>query len=782
MSALLTLVLALGGAEPAGGVVDGGDALYGAALVGGPHCLSPSLTDLRNIGCGVIYRIKYDGSGYAVIHAFDGSDGKRPYGPLQLGPDGGLYGRAQIGDYPHSATELYSLNRNGSNFRVLYSARDLISDTPFTITPSLDVYATARQDDGSVAIVRIGSGRAQVISTYPSDAVVTDLRSEGGTVYALLINRRKCGSEIHRIDDIRDTVVLTSLADPNTPACDRTQSLIQILPLPNGDVLAISNRGLVRIHAGSVVPVYVLSSTWKNRFGDADEEQPRTLSRSRDGRISMALSRVLGTNCGTILSFDETGAFRSESILPGDRQSADIMGCVFSVAPSTVDARGNVYGITDGTGCEAGRGGLAASPLRCGSVFAVAAGIPRTIHAFGAAIRYDTAATPPPRYVTDALLTTADPLGFALTRTASSDALPFAAVTPSPMPLAFKSDATAASVPLTFEGRVSAPWIYPPFTLLPALIYRAPPIAAGMYESPFLINASTQRMYFPHKLHSPGRLHDGERFLALAGLNDVHEAMTDASGKTLGTSTLTLLAHRNGVVRFRVNDTQKTLQFPGAYAMNDGIPGLTPTADDDVTDFVRTTYAHKLAYVRRLAAVCVQLYGDATSMTFYSGELRVRAVYRIVATAPLSMDASGSDAAAFTAVDPLVIVFDTPVDANPTFSSGNGATMTSFSSSCTAMYALAADPWQLERMFSLHPPIDPLWPPAYRKAVQQHTVIPGMTHEMVAAAIGYPPVYGTPEEFDKLDDWKYVGPAPDGQEVVFKNGRVVRYDPPEMLP
>jgi len=66
MLAIVGLLLAVNGAMPSGGVVDGGDALYGTAAIGGPHCLSPAKTDLQNVGRGVVFRLSYDGSWQSI--------------------------------------------------------------------------------------------------------------------------------------------------------------------------------------------------------------------------------------------------------------------------------------------------------------------------------------------------------------------------------------------------------------------------------------------------------------------------------------------------------------------------------------------------------------------------------------------------------------------------------------------------------------------------------------------------------------------------------------------
>ena len=69
-----------------------------------------------------------------------------------------------------------------------------------------------------------------------------------------------------------------------------------------------------------------------------------------------------------------------------------------------------------------------------------------------------------------------------------------------------------------------------------------------------------------------------------------------------------------------------------------------------------------------------------------------------------------------------------------------------------------------------------------RKAINDGTVLTGMTYDMVVASVGYPSAYGTAAQMRKLTTWEYVLPAPSSFTVKFKDGKVVFYDPPRMLP
>lgn len=783
MFALLALVFALNGAEPVGGVTDGGDALYGATATGGPHCIPASISDWQNKGCGVVYRVSYDGSVYTIIHAFDGTDGRAPEGSLQLGADGLLYGRTASGG-PKDAGVIYSVQRDGSHFRVLDdAAKSTVDDPPLAITAAGDVYAV-NIEGTEEALTRYGAGQAQAVAVFPAGARAIDLRALHDAAYVLLTYEGKCGSEIRRFDAAGGTGIFNGIFAISSQGCETATYLTRIFPASDLEFFAISNEGLHRVEAGKADLIF---STTRRRPGYVHATgSPVAIFGTRGGRILVSVSPDLNLNCGTVLSIGADGDARAESIFPDDPQFNDVVGCIGYDPVLTVRPNGAVYGTSPGYACETTE--HAGSPLGCGSVFAVVRGVERTVHAFAPALRYESGALPPSPRFFETFQTTADPHRFLLTRTTDSDArLAFAAQTPSPLAAALKSILKKDVVPMVPEGPTLARAVYRAFgPLVPALAYRVPSVPAGMYDLTIAVNGEfSSQIYFPEYPTVPRAVRDGQKFLALAGLLSPRhfDAMTDAQGRSLDTSPIVLLSHDAGKVRFRVSDSGEILNVPGSYLTADSIPGLTLTVDDDIARRLRSDLVGKTVYPRALAGICVQPSGDFTNMTFLNGTLRVRNVYRLSGVAPtLSIDGSGGDYAAFSAIDPLVITFETPVRSRQTIASGDGSTMTSDSRDCSGFYVLAADPWHVRRMLFLHPSVDHSWPAAFRKAVELHTVLLGMTRAMVAASIGYPPVYGNPEDFEKIDDWKYDAPPPSGQEVLFSAGQVVKYDAPGIMP
>jgi uncharacterized repeat protein (TIGR03803 family) len=95
------------GAVPLGGLVLGGDTLYGTTDQGG------------RFGLGTVFSMKIDGSGFVVLKHFSGSDGSNPH--VELALDGNaLYGTTAGGGISNKGT-IFRINTDGSNFGLLKS-------------------------------------------------------------------------------------------------------------------------------------------------------------------------------------------------------------------------------------------------------------------------------------------------------------------------------------------------------------------------------------------------------------------------------------------------------------------------------------------------------------------------------------------------------------------------------------------------------------------------------------------------------------------------------------
>ena len=109
------------GASPEAELVEGSDGrLYGTTRVGGAN------------GNGVVFRIGRDGTGFTVLHAFQAitsdpdvipalnPDGYGPLGPLAVGSDGFFYGTTAAGG-PNGTGTIYRLRFDGTGFETLHA-------------------------------------------------------------------------------------------------------------------------------------------------------------------------------------------------------------------------------------------------------------------------------------------------------------------------------------------------------------------------------------------------------------------------------------------------------------------------------------------------------------------------------------------------------------------------------------------------------------------------------------------------------------------------------------
>ena len=155
--------LGIDGNEPTSPVIQGPDGvLYGTTSSGGTN------------NTGVLFRVNTNGTGYAVLHTFSGSDGDYPAGLFQ-GTDGLLYGSATQGGTNHYGT-LFAVNTNGSGFTVLHAfngsdgyvcAAAMVQDTNGVLFGT--THLGGALDDGTVFTMNTnGAGYAILRSFNPT--------------------------------------------------------------------------------------------------------------------------------------------------------------------------------------------------------------------------------------------------------------------------------------------------------------------------------------------------------------------------------------------------------------------------------------------------------------------------------------------------------------------------------------------------------------------------------------------------------------------------------------
>jgi uncharacterized repeat protein (TIGR03803 family) len=96
------------GNQPRCGLALSGSTLYGTTWHGGLNTT------------GTVYKINTDGSGYSILHSFGGNDGQNPYATVII--DGStLYGTTGGGTPDYTSGTIYTMNTDGTGFRVLHS-------------------------------------------------------------------------------------------------------------------------------------------------------------------------------------------------------------------------------------------------------------------------------------------------------------------------------------------------------------------------------------------------------------------------------------------------------------------------------------------------------------------------------------------------------------------------------------------------------------------------------------------------------------------------------------
>jgi uncharacterized repeat protein (TIGR03803 family) len=150
------------GANLLAGVIEGSDgALYGTANAGGSN----------NIG--TIFKVSKDGTGFVDIHSFAGNDGANPQAALIKGSDGLLYGTTSTGG-PGGAGTVFKLNNDGSDYTLLHSFGSTDGDAG---TPLASVIEAS---DGFLYGTTSNGGTNSVGSVFKF--------SRDGTVYSVIFS------------------------------------------------------------------------------------------------------------------------------------------------------------------------------------------------------------------------------------------------------------------------------------------------------------------------------------------------------------------------------------------------------------------------------------------------------------------------------------------------------------------------------------------------------------------------------------------------------------------
>lgn len=123
------------GGNPYDGLIISGNTLYGTASVGG------------TLGYGNVYSVNTDGSNFKIVYSFGGADGSTPWGGLVLSGNT-LYGTTKAGGTPGRGT-VFKVNTDGSGFATLHAfttgGNDGANPIARLILSGSTLYGTAQQ-------------------------------------------------------------------------------------------------------------------------------------------------------------------------------------------------------------------------------------------------------------------------------------------------------------------------------------------------------------------------------------------------------------------------------------------------------------------------------------------------------------------------------------------------------------------------------------------------------------------------------------------------------------
>ncbi len=153
------------GSSPNGDLLLIGSTLYGTTGGGGPN-------DTVSFGDGEIFSVNTDGSNFKILHAFDGTDGDDPYaGGLTL-VGSKLYGTTANGGTNNTGV-IFSINLDGSDYTVLDSfAADLQLPLGTLVASGSKLYGETQYGgsgfEGTIFSVNTDGSDLTTIYTFPN--------------------------------------------------------------------------------------------------------------------------------------------------------------------------------------------------------------------------------------------------------------------------------------------------------------------------------------------------------------------------------------------------------------------------------------------------------------------------------------------------------------------------------------------------------------------------------------------------------------------------------------
>jgi uncharacterized repeat protein (TIGR03803 family) len=278
------------GAQPYGTMVQAGDGyLYGTATTNSP-----------DNGWGLVFRVKPDGTGYQVVHSFDGStDGGTPRADLFIGKDGAIYGSSSTGSGNAQYGTLWRVTTAGqfSLLRTFTNADGSYPGTPFVQDGNGVLYGTVASGGGG--------GRGVVFSMQPDGSQYLVLHQFSGDASGGIPRGIALGSD--------GVLYGVTAAGGNTG---------------EGVAFAVGTDG----------NGFKVLHSFDSSVGDGNNPQANIVQLPSDGYLYGTTNGGGSGGYGTVFRFNAAGAFNT--VLNFD----SISNGAYPTAPLTVGKNGLLYG------------------------------------------------------------------------------------------------------------------------------------------------------------------------------------------------------------------------------------------------------------------------------------------------------------------------------------------------------------------------------------------------------------------------------------------------------
>ncbi len=199
------------GADPAAGLTVSGSTLYGTTTYGGSS------------GCGTLFKVSTNGTGYAVLKHFTGADGHVPFAGLTLS-DNTLYGTTYKGGSSNLGT-VFKVNTNGTGYVVLKHFTGSDGAHPYAGLTLLgnNLYGTTYEGGSSnlgtaFKVNTDGTGYAVLKNFRGSDGRYprANLASSGSKLYGTTADGGDLGSGVVFSIDLTPSIVTQPASSTNS--------------------------------------------------------------------------------------------------------------------------------------------------------------------------------------------------------------------------------------------------------------------------------------------------------------------------------------------------------------------------------------------------------------------------------------------------------------------------------------------------------------------------------------------------------------------------------------